>query len=355
MQKLTLKLIVISLLTLLAATSANAQRVRACCSFTLPTWNGSFIYQGTPYPYTMIGGDPANGGTTSIGVEIIPIDLQFVDSNGKLVYELNINTPMCNSANTGVTLTLNSPLFQNYPFYMGGSPDGTFVGNTQYTDAFQRATFWNQASVNDYHVLLGGVTVQPVQSVIVFPADGSAAPSGPCTQNGIINYGFFDNAVRNLVTSLAIPSNVLPIFLVRNAEFLIGTNLYYDGWHGMITSTSNTYIVAAFYDPDIYGSRSIYQDTYFLSHELAEWMDDPHGNNPTPAWSGGQVQSPDCQTNLEVGDPLTGSGFTASLNGFNYHLTNLAMLPWFSRETPSSAVNGWYTFPLSVYPTPSTC
>lgn len=343
MQKLTLKLIVISLLTLLAATSANAQRVRACCTFTLPTWQGNFAYQGTTYTYTMIGGNPANGGTTYTSVDIIPIDLQFVDSNGVLVSELNINTPMCNSANTGVTLALNSPLFQNYPFYAGG----TFLGNTQYTDAFQRATFWNQASVNDYHALLGGVSVQPVQSVIVSPANGSAAPVG-CAALGSVSYNFFDSTVRNLITSMAIPNFVLPIFLVRNTVFS-----GFAGWHGW--TGTNTYIVSTFADPDIIAGNSFYQDAYFLSHELAEWMDDPFITNSTPPWSGGQVHAPNCQYTLEVGDPLTGSGFTAYLNGFNYHLTNLAMVPWFSRETPSSAVNGWYTFPLSIYPGPSTC
>ena len=343
MQKLTLKLIIISFLTLLAATSANAQRRRACCIFTLPTWSGSFVYQGTTYPYTMIGDDPALGGTTYTAVDIVPIDLQFVDSNGTLVSELNINTPMCNNPNTGVSLTLNSPLFQNYPFYAGG----TLVGTTQYTDAFQRATFWNQASVNDYHTLLGGISVLPVQSVTISPTNGSTTPSG-CTAAGTVGYNFFDTTARNLITSLGIPSYVLPIFLVRNTLF----DGRYAGWHGWTGTT--TYIVSSFDDPDHFGAGTNYQDAYFLSHELAEWVDDPYGNNPTPAWRGGQVTN-GCQSNLEVGDPLTGNGFIASLNGFNYHLTDLAMLPWFSRETPSSAVNGWYTFPVSIYAGPSTC
>jgi hypothetical protein len=93
------------------------------------------------------------------------------------------------------------------------------------------------------------------------------------------------------------------------------------------------------------------QDTYFLSHELAEWMDDPFLNNSF-RWVGGQVST--CQTLIEVGDPLTGFGFTASLNGFTYHLSELAMLPWFSREMPSSAVNGWYSFPRGALISPSS-
>ena len=45
-------------------------------------------------------------------------------------------------------------------------------------------------------------------------------------------------------------------------------------------------------------------DTSIAAHKVGEWMDDPFGNNPTPAWGHtGQVGA--CQGNLEVGDPLT--------------------------------------------------
>jgi len=39
-------------------------------------------------------------------------------------------------------------------------------------------------------------------------------------------------------------------------------------------------------------------DTSIAAHEVGEWMDDPFGNNPTPAWGHtGQVGG--CQNNLE--------------------------------------------------------
>jgi hypothetical protein len=58
-----------------------------------------------------------------------------------------------------------------------------------------------------------------------------------------------------------------------------------------------------------------------------------------------------CQFNLEVGDPVTGTAFDASLNGTDYHPEDLVFVPWFSREVPSSSVNGWYTF-LDTYAAP---
>jgi hypothetical protein len=35
------------------------------------------------------------------------------------------------------------------------------------------------------------------------------------------------------------------------------------------------------------------------------------------------------------------------LEGYNYHLQDLVMLPWFTGEVPSSAENGWYDFPAT--------
>ncbi len=81
-----------------------------------------------------------------------------------------------------------------------------------------------------------------------------------------------------------------------------------------------------------------------MSHEVAEWMDDPLGGNATPAWGHvGQVSG--CQGNLEVGDPLTGTVLPAVTmpNGYSYHLQELAFFSWFFRQSPSIGVNGWYS------------
>jgi len=80
-----------------------------------------------------------------------------------------------------------------------------------------------------------------------------------------------------------------------------------------------------------------------LSHEIGEWLDDPLGRNATPAWGNtGQVTG--CQSNLEVGDPLTGTTFPITLNGVTYDLQDLTFTAWFYGPSPSTAVNGWYSF-----------
>jgi hypothetical protein len=74
-----------------------------------------------------------------------------------------------------------------------------------------------------------------------------------------------------------------------------------------------------------------------LSHEVAEWLDDPIGTNITPPWGAiGQVPEGTCQNTLEVGDPLSTSTdkplnpFTALMpNGVAYSLQELAFFSWF--------------------------
>jgi hypothetical protein len=66
-----------------------------------------------------------------------------------------------------------------------------------------------------------------------------------------------------------------------------------------------------------------------MSHEVAEWMDDPNTSNPVPAW-GHIGQQANCQNNLEVGDPLTGTAFPpVTLGGVTYDLQELAFYSWF--------------------------
>jgi hypothetical protein len=72
-------------------------------------------------------------------------------------------------------------------------------------------------------------------------------------------------------------------------------------------------------------------DVSAMTHEVAEWMDDPLGTNATPAWGHvGQVSA--CQSNLEVGDPLSGSEASLlfmTMNNVTYHMQELAFFSWF--------------------------
>ncbi|HZZ65598.1 MAG TPA: hypothetical protein VFE17_08880, partial [Candidatus Baltobacteraceae bacterium] len=74
-----------------------------------------------------------------------------------------------------------------------------------------------------------------------------------------------------------------------------------------------------------------------LSHEVGEWLDDPFYTNAAPSWI--NPISHACNgSQLEVGDPVTNYQF--AVNGTM--LQDLMFLQWFSRATPSTAINGQY-------------
>jgi hypothetical protein len=101
------------------------------------------------------------------------------------------------------------------------------------------------------------------------------------------------------------------------------------------------------FSPADYDTSNIFlspvPDVSIMSHEVAEWMNDPFGHNPVPKW-GHIGQQPGCQGNLEVGDPLSGTLAPpiAMPNGFTYHMQELAFFSWFY-GAPSMGVNGWFS------------
>ncbi len=74
------KALVVCLVALLiAAGAANAQGPAAAPlppqTISLPTWTTTATVNGTSYKYTLLGGDPAKGGTTTIPVLLVPITM----------------------------------------------------------------------------------------------------------------------------------------------------------------------------------------------------------------------------------------------------------------------------------------
>jgi len=85
-----------------------------------------------------------------------------------------------------------------------------------------------------------------------------------------------------------------------------------------------------------------------ISHEIAEIFSDPFPDefpNFTPWWL---ATNGNCQDQLEVGDvteEVPGFVYTTKIDGFTYHMHNVALLPWFASESPSSAIDGAYSYP----------
>ena len=304
----------------------------------VPIWTGTFKFNNQTFTYHMVGTDPAAGSATSnIPLVIVPLKFHFTDGTN-----LSASQTVCGDVKNTKFRVKNSPLIKKAAF----TPGGTNVGTTQYVDAFQRANFWNFVSTTapNYHVLLSPVSVKPLQTINV--GGSGSTQAGPCARIGKVDINFFDNIAMNLLTQLAIPANTLPLFLSYNTFETSGGQCCILGYHSTNNAGTQAYAVAAYSDPGIFSVPI--QDIHALSHEIGEWMDDPliPSVNIVPAW-GHVGQVPGCQNNLENGDPVTGNAFTVHTGGlfpFTYHPEDLVFLPWFSRTTPSTSVNGWFTF-----------
>jgi hypothetical protein len=322
---------------------------------TIPYWSSSFSFGGKVYPYTMVGTNPATKATTTVPTIIIPLKFTFSPkSNIGGGNFSDVRDPYTVDPATGLTSvqeTLNSPIFQNASY-----PDN--VGTTQFGDAIQRATF-NQTGSSSYHVLLGQPTVAPEQTIAV-PANLADVHS----ISARIDIGWFSNQIHQLMNKMHIPATTLPIFVTYNT-FLYQNNDISNccvfGYHGALTSARGngaqqvqTYIYASWVSPGIFSGGTI-QDINGLSHEVAEWLNDPFVDNIVPPWSLPSAPQYGCSNVLEAGDPLVGYAYPITVNGFTYHPQVIPILPWFARQSPSQAVAGAYSYPdTNVLTSPAT-
>ena len=290
---------------------------------------------GNPYSGAVVGRSPFFHGarTTTIQAFIVPVKVKMADGH---TFDPSVADAGCLSGKVPLTVFENSPLFQSTAFTM----NGVSLGTTQYTDAFQRAEFWKNLSPtgNRYHMMISGSpTVLAEQSLTPSTSVGNDFAAGCGGHLGIMDFSTFDSFVQNTVIPLVSSQpgggpTSFPIIVLYNvvlaAPFIPGTsdNCCILGYHGAFSNPLQTYGVMDFDSSAAFGGTA---DISPASHEIAEWANDPTGNNPTPIWKGGQVSS--CgQTNFEVGDPLSGTLFPAiTLNSFTYHAQELAFFSWF--------------------------
>jgi hypothetical protein len=116
-------------------------------------------------------------------------------------------------------------------------------------------------------------------------------------------------------------------------------------------NTEKRYVLnySSWISPGLFADPNL-QDIPVLSHEIAESYNDPFVasdgvHDVTPWWL---APNGNCQNNLETGDVienLPNAGYPFTLNGYTYHPQNEALLPWFERQFPSSAIGGAYSYP----------
>jgi hypothetical protein len=330
-------------------TAAQAARA-AITSGTFTQYKATVKVGTKSYTYVIAGRNPAikvTNPASTITTELIPLILKF--SNGNTWDPTKVDS--CDSGASPLTRTQNSPIFKSQSWTWGG----TAIGTGQVTDAFQRAEFWKYAQptgINPtFAINLSAKTLTAI--TINVPSSWGPAEAAITCGNGFlgaVNINHLDSflqktVIPSLTTQGLISPATLPIFLLHNFVEYIGTNPTTGccvlGYHNAFSTTGGvqTYALAMYDNSKFFRGSS---DISALSHEVGEWQNDPYTNNPTPSWGHiGQVTG--CQSNLEVGDPLSGTTFTDTVGGFTYHPQELAFFPWFYHQSPSLGVNGWYS------------
>lgn len=339
---------------------------------TVPHWHGQFIdpATGTQYGYNMVGNeDPRNAdaGTTVVPVDIIPLRLSFEANNGFAL-----------DGTDEVALTVASPIFQaadysSTPHSFGGA-GALSAGNVgvQYEDAIMRSQF--DKTGTDYHLVLGGPHVLPTVSLSVPTPKGTAYINTLGVIFGLVDIGWMNTRAQQLLGQLQLDPTHLSIFLTDNVVVTDNYGGWYLGYHGAARAASgngaqsvNTSIYATYVRPGTF--REVVEnvkDVHTLSHEIAEWADDPFVNNTIAPVLADTVFLHACFDLLEVGDPdlfigfdLPGNPDARPYTTGTWHLQDEVFLPWFTGESPNltsqptqSGQGGRYTFMGDLNPFP---
>jgi hypothetical protein len=311
---------------------------------TIPTFSSSVVagQDGKTYGFTIVGQNPFAGGagTTTIPVQVIPVVVTVGGTSH--VYDPTTANAGCGEPVSSVTGMLTGPLLKPHRWSAGS----TFVGTDQYVGATMREEFWtaaNRFGVSPaYHVRFSGSEPAVVSATF---NGGTEINAGTCNNLEEFPISTWDSFVQGtLIPELAgfgVSSTTFPFFLFKNIVFTSGGCCIL-GYHSAFNSGGNsqTYGNGDYITDGEFGATT---DQAILAHETSEWANDPFVNNPVPAW-GHIGQQPNCQGNLETGDPLTGTNFTVrppTPGGNTYHMQELAFFGWFYDD--NIGVNGWFS------------
>ncbi|HZU26160.1 MAG TPA: hypothetical protein VFA04_11595 [Bryobacteraceae bacterium] len=337
---------------------------------TVPTFNGVFSAQGGPssmatplFPYTIVGNNPAQGGTTTLPARITEVSLVLLNADGSVFTTIPFSAfeqPM-----------VNSPQFQ--PSVYSSSP-----GQTQFADAVQRAEFF-QTMRQDWHTLLESqvvdrVTITVPRFVNVQLNDGSVIQArsyytGPTGDKNtfvimldLLFHYFYTNIVINEINAGNFQPDGVNIAAFPNT-FLASLNLdrpttpgqccvlgFHNFFYDPTAQPQPRWLTeyASWISPGVFTNG--FADITALSHETSEMFNDPFVDNVTPAWQFPGEPSA-CQGNLEVGDPLevisnpTYPVTSSRRDAFIYHPQNVALLQWFEMGATSNAIGGAFSYP----------
>jgi hypothetical protein len=360
---------------------------------TISHWWGTTTNpnDGITYGYNMVGSDPNNCSgaacDTTIEADVTPVIVNI--NYGGQVWTFDPTAPI-NGGNSVVQGVLASPQFATndygstsaatIPSCGAGTAECMGPGGVlsqgdagvplQLEDATMRAQF-NQTGASSYHVRLHPNVMDPV-TINVPQNQGTLLQSGRGVIFAAVNIGWWAAQIQQLETS-ADPTH-LPVYLTDSVLLSGSFGCCVIGFHGTKAtgtrkgngqSSGNTkmqtFAWASWVRPGIYtrpsgGTNWALQDIHALSHEIAEWGDDPFVNNLVEPWLTPTAPQYGCTDILETGDPVVAIGFSQGTNTTDqtpnpwtspadhnpsisydgtYHPEDEVFLPWFMRTAPN--------------------
>jgi hypothetical protein len=362
---------------------------------TVPHWWGSTTdpHNGVTYGYNMVGADPytCSGSACSVTVQadITPLIVHFdgMTFDATPVVGPTLASPVFATNDYGSTPAATAAgSFPSHPSLVPGPGGALSQGDAgqllQLEDATMRAQF-NQVGASTYHLRLSPNVLAP-ETLNVPQNQGTLEESAQGVIFPAINISWWSSHINQLEQS-ADPTH-LPIYLSNDVLLTQGGGCCVIGYHGTRAAGNGggnggsngsapvqTFAWASWVRPGTYPRTTplptdwALQDIHALTHEIAEWADDPFVDNTVEPWLTPTAPQYGCTNILETGDPVVAIGFAMGTNAFEqgptpsgaqmadgyYHPEDEAFLPWFMRTAPntvseptqsSSANIGRYTF-----------
>lgn len=303
--------------------------------------------------YTLVGRDPAQGGTTTIPTVLAPIALSFEAKK-------TAGKPFVMDAAEYVPRILRSPIFSKYAFASGG--------DTQYADAMLRATF---PKADGWHTLLGTPEVKPIKITVPIGYGYVLTSKKTGESLAVVDVEFLQSEVFKQIPR---QDGKLVIAVTHNTTYYSdgdATECCSWGTHGVDSATGNSFVLGSY----LHAAPAVVEDNDVqpLTQQLAEFIQDPLHNplfkderakapgNTFPAWMRLASVSAGDQgrcggtgiasayfllgpTNTNPKNNIPSSkAFVAHAGGAAYHLQNVALLPWYTGTT--EGLGSTYSFP----------
>ncbi len=315
----------------------------------------NFTHRSGDAAYTVLGNDPAKGGTAHIPVTLVPVSLTFEATKGVTL------SPVLD-----VRKIVRSPIFTDYKFD---------EGTTQYADALLRASFYKTAesanTLSTWHTLLGKPTVSPVLTIHIPIGYGYTLSDRRASRTmAVVDVDWLQKKIFEAIPARMLSPDHLVIFVTHNVTYYAdsdATECCSWGTNGTDGATKQPFLLASYLD---LSTVAMDKDIQPLTEQLAEFVMNP-GNDPlvkgrdaTPGNSFGTGWTRPANTppsDFRCAGKGAGSQYFMLLptdinpkNNFPaspaflagvYHLQNAPVFPWYTGTTDVESWRGKLSFP----------